>query len=127
MLKISSAWSRNIQSLIPFIIVESTSKLNQHQSYFRTDIKADGTATGFNTLYKNNNNNNHKSLFTTRVVKINMDKNIQLQQYTLKLIITIFIKFRFYTLLNMKTIMKFSQIIGHIQILYLFIIIPKQK
>ena len=65
----------------------------------------------------------NKSLFTTRVIQIKVEK-IQLQQYTLKSKITIFIKFRFYTTLNMKHIMKFSQII---QILYLFIIIPIQK
>ena len=81
-----------------------------------------------NNDHNNNNiNNNNKSLFTTRVVQIKMEKNIQLQQYTLELIIIIFIKFRFYTMLNMKYIMKFSQIIGCVQILYLFIIISIQK
>ena len=44
-------------------------------------------------------------------------------KYILQLIIAAFIKFRRYTTLNMNEILKFSQIVGCIQNLYLFVII----
>ena len=45
----------------------------------------------------------------------------------LKLVIAIFIKFCLYTTFNIKDIIKFSEIAGHKQILYIFVVISIQE